>query len=334
MLDIIRSLLDILRMDIFLPSDEALTVSLVVLPGSSMMSVACTVDPLRAANRRAGKTVFDWTIHTFDGGPALLSCGLPLTVDSGFDPNARGDILIFIAGFDSNIHADKTSVTKIAKAASGYACVGGVEAGSWLLARAGLLNGRSATTHWEDLEDFAQSHPQIDVIPDRFVIDGKYFTSGGASPTVDFMLHLFRSRCGIAFAMEVASAFIYDEAHSPTDAQSIVSLGQLHHLEPRIAEAIKMMESHIDEPLSVAEIARDLDLSVRSLENLFQTTLQVSPGKYYRALRLNIARRLVTETKLSAQEIAIRTGFGSLSAFSRSFRNSFGISPIQARLSK
>jgi len=321
-------------MTIFLPSDEPLTISLVVLPGSSMMSVACTVDPLRAANRRAGKVIFDWTLHTFDGGPALLSCGLPLTVDSGFDPDARGDILILIAGFDSDIHADKTSLRKLSKAASRYACVGGVEAGSWLLARAGLLSGKSATTHWEDLEDFAQTHPEIDVIPDRFVIDGKYFTTGGASPTVDFMLHLFRSRRGIAFAMEVASAFIYDEAHSPTDAQSIVSLGRLHHVEPRIVEAVKLMEAHIDEPLSVADIARCLVVSVRSLENLFQTTLQVSPGKYYRALRLNIARRMVTETRLSAQEIAVRTGFGSLSAFSRSFKNRFGISPIQARLSK
>lgn len=321
-------------MNIFLPSDTPLTISLVVLPGSSMMSLACTVDPLRAANRIAGEVIFDWTMHTFDGGPALLSCGLPLSVDSKFDASASGDVLIIIAGFDSDIHADKSSLTQLSQAASRYASVGGVEAGGWLLARAGLLNGRTATTHWEDFEDFAQKHPEIDVIPDRYVVDGKYFTTGGASPTVDFMLHLFRSRRGIAFAMEVASAFIYDEAHSPTDAQSIVSLGRLHNVEPRVVDAIKIMEAHIDDPLPIANIARELELSVRSLENLFQEVLQVSPGKYYRALRLSVARRMATETKLSMQEIAIRTGFNSLSAFSRSFKSAFGQSPLQARLSR
>ena len=321
-------------MNIFLPSDDTLRISLVVLPGSSMMSVACAIDPLRAANRMAGKVVFDWKIHTFDGGPALLSCGLPLSVDSKFDTSARGDVLIVIAGFDSDVHADKRSLKQISQTASRYSSVGGVEAGGWLLARAGLLNGRSATTHWEDLEDFAQKHPEVDVIPDRYVIDGKYFTTGGASPTVDFMLHLFRSRRGIAFAMEVASAFIYDEAHAPTDAQSVVSMGHLGDVEPRIVEAIKIMEAHIDDPLSVANIARQIGISVRSLENLFQSVLLVSPGKYYRALRLSVARRMAIDTKLSVQEIAVRTGFNSLSAFSRSFKSAFGLSPLQARLSK
>src|SRR3546814_14159142 len=72
----------------------------------------------------------------------------------------------------------------------------GVEAGSWLLARAGLLDGRAATTHWEDLEDFAARFPEVAVRPDRFVIDGRRFTSGGASPTFDLMLPLIRSRFG------------------------------------------------------------------------------------------------------------------------------------------
>jgi len=299
-----------------------------------MMSVASAVDPLRVANRVAGEVVFDWKIHTFDGSPARLSCGLPLAVDSRFDPQKNADVLIVIAGFDSDIHANKAALAQISKSAARYACVGGVEAGAWLLARAGLLTGRAATTHWEDLEDFAQKHPEINVIPDRYVIDGKFFTTGGASPTIDFMLHLLRSRRGVALAMEVASTFIYDEAHQPTDAQSIVALGHLHTVEPRIIDALKIMESHIDEPLSVARIAQALNMSVRSLENLFRAVMKVSPGQYYRALRLSTARRMVIDTKLSAQEIAVRTGFNSLSAFSRSFKSSFGVSPLQARMAK
>ena len=318
-------------MNVFSRSDASLVVTILVLPGSSMMSVACTIDPMRAANRMAHEAIFDWTIHTLDGASALLSCDLPLTVGTKFQPAIGGNILIIIAGFDSDLHAGKDAVPKIAKAAPKYDAVGGVEAGSWLLARAGLLNGRNATTHWEDLEEFTNAHPKIDVLPDRYVIDGKYFTTGGASPTFDLMLHLIRSRRGVAFAMEVASAFIYDEAHTPTDAQMLVSLGHLNTIEPRVASAIRIMESHIDEPLAVASIAREMGLSVRMLENLFTAALSISPGKYYRNLRLQVAHRLAVDTKLSAQEIAIRTGFNSLSAFSRSYKNCFGVSPTQSR---
>jgi len=97
--DISRSRIDLWRMNIFMPSKSPLTVSLIVLPESSMMSVASTVDPMRVANRVAGEVVFDWKIHTFDGKPARLSCGLPLTVDSRFDPSTRADVLMVVAGW-------------------------------------------------------------------------------------------------------------------------------------------------------------------------------------------------------------------------------------------
>ncbi|MCK4518143.1 helix-turn-helix domain-containing protein [Candidatus Babeliales bacterium] len=279
----------------------------------------------------ARETIFDWAVHTLDGASALLSCELPLSIDSKFDSTKGGHILIIIAGFDSDLHAGKGAVPRIASAAAKYDAVGGVEAGPWLMARAGLLNGHTATTHWEDLEDFTNNHPEIDVIPDRYVIDGKYFTTGGASPTFDLMLHLIRSRRGVAFAMEVASAFIYDEAHTPTDAQMLVSLGHLNTFEPRVASAIRIMESRIDEPISINAIAYEMEVSVRMLENLFMAALNISPGKYYRNLRLQVARRLAVDTRLSVQEIAIRTGFNSLSAFSRSYKNRFGVSPTRSR---
>lgn len=299
-----------------------------------MMSVACTIDPMRAANRMARHQIFDWTVQTLDGCPVMLSCGLPLFSDLKFDVKAGADVLIIVAGFDSDLHASRASVTAIGKAASRYYCVGGVEAGSLILARAGLLNGRSATTHWEDLEEFAHAYPDIDVRPDRYVIEGKYFTTGGASPTFDLMLHLIRRRQGIAFAMEVASAFIYDEVHRPSDAQSIVSLGHLNKIEPRIVDAIRIMETHIEDPVAISDIARQLHISVRLLENLFKEAMQTSPGKYYRSLRLQVARRLTEESKLSAQEIAVRTGFNSLSAFSRAFKTKYDVSPTQSRATR
>jgi transcriptional regulator GlxA family with amidase domain len=205
--------------------------------------------------------------------------------------------------------------------------MGGVDTGAWLLGKAGLLDGKSATTHWEDLEDFADYFRQTKVRPDRFVIDKAIITIGGASPTFDFMLHLIRSRIGYPAALEVASVFVYDETHFSTDAQPLVSLGLLNDFEPRVTKAIRIMESNLDEPISVTLVAKRLNISSRRLENLFQLHLQTTPGVYYLNLRLLRARKYVTDTLLPMQEIAIRTGFNSLSSFSRSFKKSYHNSP-------
>jgi transcriptional regulator GlxA family with amidase domain len=212
-----------------------------------------------------------------------------------------------------------------------FDAMGGVDTGAWILGKAGLLDGKSATTHWEDLEDFADYFRGTNVQPDRFVIDEDVITIGGASPTFDFMLHLIRSRLGYPAALEVASVFVYDETHFSTDAQPLVSLGLLNDFEPRVTKAIRIMESNLDEPISATSIAKRLNISSRRLENLFQLHLQTTPGAYYLNLRLLRAKKYVTDTLLPMQEIAIRTGFNSLSSFSRSFKKSYHSSPSAYR---
>ena len=318
-------------MDIFAASDHKLQVTLLVLPDSSMMSLASALDTMRAANRIASRSLFEWKIVTLNGKPARLTCDLIIEPDLVLDEQTSGDVLIIIASFNQQYHAGPAHLKLIKRLSRNFSTVGGIEAGSWILARSGLLENRSATTHWEDLEEFAARFPRIDVKPDRFVIDGFVFTTGGASPTFDFMLYLIRKRYGYPLAIEVSSAFIYDGVHSATDTQPLVSLGMLENNEPRVAAAIHVMEQYIDEPVTVKTIARQLSISVRMLEYLFRQTLDMSPAAYYRRLRLQTARRMVVDTRLKLQEIAIRTGFNSLSSFSRLFRNYYQESPGECR---
>jgi len=306
-------------------------VSLLVLPECSMMSVACTIDPMRAANRIARKTVFDWEILTLDGMPTTLTCGLPVNADQSFGAATSRDVLIVVAGYNNETHADDKVIARLARVAPAYAAIGGVEAGSWVMARAGLLRHHRATTHWEDIEDFAARFPDTQVLPDRFVIDGRYFTTGGASPAFDLMLQLIRSRKGVPFAMEVASVFIYDDTRMPGEAQHFVSLGRLNVASPKVSSAIRLMETRLDNPLPIVKIAARVNLSVRTLETLFQSAFATSPGRFYRNLRLQMAQRLLLETRLSIQEITVRTGFSSPSAFSRAIKKRFGIAPGKLR---
>jgi transcriptional regulator GlxA family with amidase domain len=145
------------------------------------------------------------------------------------------------------------------------------------------------------------------------------------------MLYLIRKRYGYPLAIEVSSAFIYDGVHSATDTQPLVSLGMLENSEPRVAAAIHVMEQYIDEPIAIKTVAGQVNISVRMLEYLFRQTLNMPPAAYYRRLRLQTARRMVVDTGLKLQEIAIRTGFNSLSSFSRLFKNYYHQSPGECR---
>ncbi|HEV2898876.1 MAG TPA: GlxA family transcriptional regulator [Pseudaminobacter sp.] len=316
---------------IFSPERAPLKVTFLIFSGSSIMCVASAVDPLRAANRISGDTLFDWKTVSADGEPPVTTSGLPVAVSGRFNPAEKTDVLIIVGGFGTRTQGTPGLVSGIGRAARAARACGGVEAGTWLVARAGLLEGCAATTHWEDMEDFAAAFPGTDVRPDRYVIDGPVFTTGGASPTFDLMLHLIRTRLGMAVALDVASVFIYDQARAATDAQPLVSLGRLDGYDPRLAQAIRLMESHVDSPLTIAAIAKRAGVTARTLESIFGRSIGETPGAYYLRLRLNAARRLVLDTREPMANIAERTGFASAAGFSRAFSKTFGEAPVRMR---
>jgi AraC family transcriptional regulator, glycine betaine-responsive activator len=318
-------------MMLFDSSASMLRVLVLVVPEASMMSLASILDPMRAANRIANQKIFDWKISTLDENESILSCGIAVQPNIAFNEDCEGDLLIIVAGFNQYSLVTRKDLKTINLVRRKFTAIAGIEAGSWILARCGLLDHKSATTHWEDLEEFQNQFPKVNLKPDRFVIDGMVFTTGGASPTFDFMLYLIRMRYGYPLAIEVSSAFIYDGVHQSSDTQPLVSLGNLETSEPRVATAIRIMEQHIEDPVLIRDIAGQMEISVRMLEYLFLQIIKVSPAAYYRRLRLQMARRLVVDTRLQLQVIAIRTGFNSLSAFSRMFRRHYQQSPAQCR---
>ncbi|WP_420963903.1 GlxA family transcriptional regulator [Brucella sp. IR073] len=315
---------------VFEPSDEELKVTLLVLPDSSLMSLAATLDPMRGANRVTGRSVYQWKVLSPDGSEPVTSCGLKVAAEGAFKPFHQ-DVLIVVAAFHALDHATPKLLGLIRQASQLSRLTIGIEAGSWVLAKAGLLNGRKATTHWEDFEAFSQRFPEVEMRADRWVRDGPVLTTGGAAPALDMMLALIRARHGYSIALDVASLYIYDETRQPSDEQPLVSLGRLVNREPRLAEAIRIMESHVDRPIPVSGIARRLGLSARSLELLFADVIGQSPGNYYLSLRLKAARRLILDTHLSMADAAERTGFSSISSLSRAFKRHFGQSPSSLR---
>ncbi len=306
-------------------------VTVLVLPASSIMTVACTIDPMRAANRIAGKELFQWKIVSPRGLAVNMTCGLSLPVNGKFIDQDKGDILAIVGGFNTLDEALPVTPIRLKRILSRFNKVVAIEGGSWLLAKTGVLDGLKATTHWEDLEDFSNKFSNVSVVADRFVTQGKYTTVGGASPAFDFFLSLIEEYFAAAIAYDVSSVFIYSANASRTDPQPSVSFGQLADREPRVAGAIRHMETRIDSPITIAAIAKLVNISSRRLETLFNDQLGLSPAAYFTRLRLKTAERLLKDTKLTMQEIGVRTGFSSSASFSRSFKKFSGIPPIKFR---
>lgn len=316
---------------LFQPSAAPLNVALLLLPESSMMSLASTLDPMRAANRFARRPLFNWSVLTPSGAPATLTCGLDVASAGNLANLGAADLLVVISGFNQAQHAPAPVLRELRQLAAQLPCIGGVEAGPWVLARAGLLSGQPATTHWEDLEDFAAAHPDIDVQDARFVITHNRMTAGGASPAMDMMLELIRARHGAALAMKVAGVFIYESAAGGSDRQPLMARARVERRDPLVARALDIMESALDEPIPMAQLCQQLGVSRRALETRFARRLNMAPGAAYRGLRLESAARLVRDTAHTMQDIALRCGFNSPAAFNHAFRAKFGQSPRQMR---
>jgi transcriptional regulator GlxA family with amidase domain len=314
---------------IFGPATGPLDIAVLVLPHCSILEVASVLDPLRAANRHLGNDAFRFRILTPDGRPVPLTCGIELP-GSGALAQARGaDLLMVIAGYRLAEVATRGLISDLRRLAPQVGVMGGVDAAPWVLARAGLLDGHRATVHWEDLEDMAHHHPQIEVQPDRYVIDRNRMTAGGAAPAYDLMLHLIRARHGAGVARQVAQSFLSPPrpGNDPQVAPRKFDTRTDPKLDPRVAKVLAQMEATLDTPAPIANLARSVGLSARRLESLFHQQLGITPGAHALSLRLAAARRMLTDTPHPLAEIALRCGFSSPATLSRAFRRVHGYPP-------
>lgn len=297
-----------------------------------MMSLAATIEPLRAANRAGGRELYRWRLCTADGASPVSSSGLPIAVDTRFSAADKRDILFVVAAFAAMRHGASVR-RELRRLSRQRVLIGGIESGSWVLAAAGLLDGHEATTHWEDLEAFGAAFASVNVVDEYYVFDRMRCTSGGAAPTLDMILEILRLRHGLALAMEAARFFIYERRGASGKQQRVVLTGDLRATDPTLARAFEHMATTIAEPLSIELLAKEAGLSARNLQIRCQKALGMGPYEYYLYLRLGEARRMLEQTDASVAVAAISCGFGSPSAFARAFRRHYGVNPSQARKS-
>ena len=314
-----------------LASTRPIELALVLLDGFALMSYAAFVEPFRAANALAGRELYRWHHVSLDGAPVQASNGAAFLVDHGLEaPVGAAVVIVFAGGDPRHIAAPGLSAWLRRQDRAGK-LVAGVSAGPYLLARAGLLDGRRATIHWDHRDAFEEDFPQVAHEEALYVIDGRWMTCAGGMAGMDLAASLIARDSNADLAARVGDWFIHPEPR-PADGPQRQGIRERYRVAgERVLTALAAMEEHLDEPLPREDLASVAGTTVRQLERLFAREVGEGVAAHYLRLRLDRAAHLLRTTGTPVTQIALACGFRASSHFSSAVRARFGVAPSKAR---
>jgi transcriptional regulator GlxA family with amidase domain len=319
-------------------------VGFLLLPGFPLMSYAAAVEPLRAANVLSGRPLYVWSHLTVDGAPVAASGGIRIEPDlafeaakrfdaaKGLDGAGRLDALFVCAGGNPAAFDHKPTFAKLSAISAGGVILGGMSGGAYVLARAGLLQGRRCTIHWEHMPALLEEFPDLRLERTLYVVDKDRITCAGGLAAFDMMAALIAAAHGDALATAIGEWYLRTRPRAGDDPQRISLRERYRVANPRLLKALSLMEEHIEAPLSRDDLACAAGVGVRQLERLFVVHLHQTISRHYHAIRLDRARSLLRQTSLSVVEAGLACGFVAAGHFSRVYSRRFGHSPRRERI--
>jgi transcriptional regulator GlxA family with amidase domain len=323
-------------------SVETRRIAVLTFPGGQVLDVTGPLEVFSIASRllarRAPARAPAYAVEVLaaTAGPLAMSSGVRLVAERAC--TRVGDELdtLLVAGGDPGLARaleDADLVGWLAGVASRLRRVGSVCTGAFLLARAGLLDGRRATTHWAAAERLARLHPAVEVDPDAlFVQDGPVWTSAGVTAGMDLALALVEEDHGRALALEAARQMVLFLKRPGGQSQFSRELGLQTRAQGPFAELADWILTHLDEPLAVPRLARRVAMSPRNFARAFRRTLGVTPAKFVERARVERARASLERGEpLALDELAAACGFGSTERMRRTFQRHLRVVPHDYR---
>lgn len=309
-----------------------------LLPNFSMLAFSAAIEALSLANRVLGYNAYEWRAISREGGPVRASCG--------FDIQTSGDLLserkqqldripsatIFICA-DKNVdeYTDKSLAAWLRECKMRGLRIGALGTGTYILALAGLLENKHCTIHWERLPSFVEQFSAAKPNHGIYEVDGQIVTCAGGMASFDMIINIIEQDFGERIAAQICEIAIVERVRTGDERQRIPLLQRHGIKNATVIAAIDIMENSLTDPISTEEIASRLKRSRRQVERLFRHEIKRSPIQYYRELRVERAKQLLSHCGLPIVEIAISCGFVSASHFSRCYRKVYGMSPQEAR---
>ena len=308
-----------------------LEIAVLLLPRFSLMALAAVLEPFRVANRLAAQPLYHWRFVSPEAGPIEASSGLPITAELSVREPITAQRVIVCTSFEPMAAAGRDVLRWLRRLAASGAELWAVDTGAFLLAEAGLLEGRTVTLHWESIAAFAELYGKVETRRSLFERSGRVATCAGGTAGIDLALTAIAAEHGPSLALDVADQLIHQGIRDAAAPQQVAPMRRYGTRNPTVLGAIDLLQRSIEQPPSLAMAAAELKVSPRQLQRLFAMHLGTSFKRFDRELRLERARELLEQTALSVLAIAVATGFGSAEHFSRGYRTMFGTSPGQGR---
>lgn len=306
-------------------------VGFLLIDGFALMSYSAAFEPLRAANLLAGRQLYDVRHLPAQGGLATSSGGAQVPASAHIGEQVDFDLILVVAGGNPVAFRNARVLRWLRHLASRGVLIGGVSGGPVILARAGIMQGRRMTVHWEHAIALTDISPDLLVERSLYVIDRDRITCAGGIAPLDMMHALIVEHHGEAFATRVSDWFVHTDIRPPGGPQRSGLAERYRTHNQAIISSIVAMENHIADPLELGQLAQLVGLGARQLNRLFTSELGQSTIAFYRSLRLEKARRLLLHSSLSVADIAIATGFAGSAHFSTRYREHFGLAPTASR---
>lgn len=303
----------------------------VLIDGFSSLCVSAMINPLRSANRELRYRAYSWDFLALNddaitaSDATLAKATLPLRTERRFD------YLFVCSGIDTNPPERERINAALQRLSRQTRVFGSLCTGAFMLARAGFLDNKRFTMHWENIPAFSEEFPNLDVQPNLYIMDGNFWSGSGGLSSMDLALSIIAQDHDHRIASAVANQYQIDRVRPPDLDQRPFALEVYDTLPQNLQRAVSAMMVNMEIPLAVPEIAKTAGMTVRSLERGFQRHVGQSPARFYRKIRLNRARQLLWHSNLSILEVAILTGFPSPSHLSRLYQEQFGMRPSAER---
>ena len=303
----------------------------ILMPGYSALSFTHALVVLQLANKHGEQPAFEIRVLSEDGTPVTDALGGNFPIDGPLDEPQREDIVVLVTGDD--IERQNLSAVSgfLRKADRIGATLCALYTGAYVLAKAGLLDGKRATIHWEKRQAFMEEFPEVDLTEYTFTSSASPYCSSGGTSAIDLMLFHISQLRSEKLANLVAGFLNYTSIRVIQHSARIQAADRVGFRHPKLSEILALMETNLEEPLRPSDLAKTVNISTRQLERLFRRYLSATPKKYYTDLRLQRAQQLLLQTNMTVTAVGVACGFNTASHFSRLFRARFGTSPHRLR---
>jgi len=302
-----------------------------VLPGTAPFEFGVVCEVFGIDRSAMGGPSFEFHVATADPGPVSSSLGFTMDIRNDLSVAADADLIAVPAHMIGTETVDERYLEVVRAAAARGAWVLSVCSGAFVLAQAGILDGRRATTHWMHTDRLARRYPKIDVDPDvLFVQDGKIVTGAGTAAGIDAALHIVRVEHGAAAANVVARRMVVPPQRDGGQSQYILAPIPERRADS-FAEVTEWMLEHLDQDLTVDQLARKALMSSRTFARRFRADLGTTPAAWLNRQRIMRAQQLLEQTDDGLEQVARFAGFGTAAVMRHHFLKVLQTTPTAYR---